>query len=69
MNTIDALCRLCERPMRMLSGEQNLCYACRCDMRFAAKHPEPIGFYGNGMPIWAGDASQQHGLEEWRTAA
>ena len=66
MNTIDALCRLCERPMRMLSGERNLCYACRCDMRFTATLTEPVGYYGNGEPIWPGDASQQHGLEEWR---
>ena len=59
-------CRMCSRPMRMLTGQENLCYACRCDIRFAAKHPEPVGYYGDGSPIWPADSAQQHGLEDWR---
>ena len=59
-------CRICSRTVRVLTGEARLCYACRCDIRFAAKHPEPVGYYRDGNPIWPADESQQHGLEDWR---
>lgn len=51
-------------PQRLHTPSRDkLCLACRCDMAFASKQGTlPVGSYGDGTPIYAGDKEQQHGL-------
>lgn len=57
-------CHLCKRPIKEGAQECEVCWPNSCDMAFILKQNMlPIGRYANGQMIFAGDATQQHGLD------